>query len=52
MAEGTGAAFVELIQDAVAGRGELNLPDGIHPTAEGHEVLAGNVEGELEGLLE
>ena len=52
VAEGTGAAFVEFFLEGVAGRGELNLPDGIHPTAEGHEVLAGNVEGELEGLLE
>ena len=44
-------AFVPSFLDGVAGRLDRNLPDGIHPTAEGHEVLAANVEPALEDLL-
>jgi len=29
----------------------LNLPDGIHPTAKGHEIVAQNVWKVLEPLL-
>ncbi len=30
----------------------LNLPDGLHPTAEGHERLADNVAPALRSALE
>jgi len=39
-----------LLRD-VAGRSELNLPDGIHPNAEGQRIVASNVLPELERLL-
>ena len=45
------AAFVPFFMKGVAGRLDLNLPDGIHPTAEGHEKLADNVEDALRQLL-
>ena len=51
LAAETGAAFVPRFMDGVAGRPDRNLPDGIHPTAEGHRLLAGNVEGALRDLL-
>jgi acyl-CoA thioesterase I len=35
----------------VGGVSHLNLPDGIHPTAEGHEILAENVLPTLERVL-
>jgi len=36
-------AFVPFIMEGVAGVPELNHPDGIHPTAEGHRLLAANL---------
>ena len=37
--------------DGVAGVRKLNLADGLHPTAEGHEILADNVLPALRALL-
>ncbi|MEM8896732.1 MAG: arylesterase [Bacteroidota bacterium] len=37
------ARIVPFLLDGVAGESELNLPDGIHPTPEGHEIVAENV---------
>ncbi|HEU4395146.1 MAG TPA: arylesterase [Planctomycetota bacterium] len=45
------AAFLPFFMKGVAGRLDLNLEDGIHPTAEGHERLAENVEEALLRLL-
>ena len=44
-------SIVPFILEGVGGRTELNLPDGIHPTAEGHRILADNVWKVLQGLL-
>lgn len=44
-------AFVPFFMDGVAGRPELNLPDGIHPTPAGHSKLADTVQGPLLALL-
>ncbi len=44
-------AFVPSFMDDVGGVPELNLPDGLHPTAEGHERLADNVEAALRDLV-
>jgi len=44
-------AFVPFFMRGVAGRSELNLPDGIHPTPEGHERIAATVAGPLKALL-
>lgn len=35
--------LIPFILEGVGGNPEMNLPDGIHPTAEGHRVLAENV---------
>ena len=51
IAEDLDVAFVPNFLDGVGGIPEMNLPDGIHPTAEGHERLAENVEPELRALL-
>ena len=45
------AAFLPYFMKGVAGRLDLNLEDGIHPTAAGHEKLAENVEPALRPLL-
>ncbi len=46
-----GLAFVPYFMDGVGGVPELNLPDGLHPTPEGHERLADNVIGALRSVL-
>jgi acyl-CoA thioesterase-1 len=51
LAERFDAAFVPFLLDGVAGDPELNLPDGIHPTAEGHRRLADTLWPVLEPLL-
>jgi acyl-CoA thioesterase-1 len=38
--------------DGVALKPELNLPDGIHPTAEGVEVIVQNILPQVEALIE
>ncbi|WP_026462123.1 arylesterase [Adhaeribacter aquaticus] len=44
-------AFVPFLLEGVGGMRELNLPDGIHPTAAGHKILAKNVWEVLEDVL-
>lgn len=44
-------AFIPFILESVAGIPELNLEDGIHPTAEGHKILAETVWKTLKGQL-
>jgi len=51
LAKNNEAAFIPFILDGVAGNPALNLPDRIHPTAEGHEILAETVWNELLPLL-
>jgi acyl-CoA thioesterase-1 len=43
---------VPFLLEGVAGVRELNLEDGIHPTAPGHRRLAETVLPHLERLLE
>jgi acyl-CoA thioesterase I len=45
-------ALVPFLLEGVGGRPALNLPDGIHPTAEGQKVLAENVWRVLKPVLE
>ena len=40
VAEDTGVAFVPFFLEPVAADPELNLPDGLHPTSEGHRLIA------------
>jgi acyl-CoA thioesterase-1 len=48
-----GLKLLPFLLDGVAGRPELNGPDGIHPNAAGHKIVAGHVHDFFakEGLL-
>ncbi|MDH3254561.1 MAG: arylesterase, partial [Acidobacteriota bacterium] len=43
LADELDVALVPFMLDGVAGVAELNFPDGIHPTAEGHRRVAETV---------
>jgi acyl-CoA thioesterase-1 len=43
--------FIPFFLEGVAGRAALNQPDGIHPTAEGHRVIADRFWRELQPML-
>ena len=45
------AALIPFVLEGVGGVPALNLPDGIHPTAKGHEIVAMNVWKVLEPIL-
>lgn len=51
LAEANDAELIPFLLEGVGGRPELNLPDGIHPTPEGHERIALNVWTVLEPVL-
>ena len=52
LAEEYDLPFVPFFMEGVGGVPELNTPDGLHPTAEGQEKLATNVEATLRAVLE
>ncbi len=43
--------FIPFILQDVGGIRDLNLPDGIHPTVEGHKIVAGTVWKVLKPIL-
>jgi acyl-CoA thioesterase I len=45
------APLIPFVLEGVGGVHELNLPDGIHPTARGHQMVAANVWKVLEPVL-
>jgi acyl-CoA thioesterase-1 len=51
LAKTNNAALIPFILKGVGGMREMNLPDGIHPTAKGHEIVAENVWKVLEPVL-
>jgi acyl-CoA thioesterase-1 len=51
LAKKNNAVFIPFVLEGVGGTRELNLPDGIHPTAKGHEIVAANVWKVLEPVL-
>jgi acyl-CoA thioesterase-1 len=51
VAKKNNAVLIPFVLEGVGGRRELNLPDGIHPTAKGHEIVAANVWKTLEPVL-
>ncbi len=51
LAESNGASLIPFLLEGVGGEVELNQEDGIHPTAEGHKVLAENVWKVLQDIL-
>lgn len=46
-----GVIFMPFLLEDVAGNQELNQPDGIHPTAEGQQIIADNIWSVLKPLL-
>lgn len=52
LAETNQAALIPFFLEGVAAKPKLNLPDGIHPTAEGHTIVAENVWAVLEPVLQ
>jgi acyl-CoA thioesterase-1 len=46
------AALIPFLLEGVGGVAELNLADGIHPNARGHEIVAENVWRVLKPVLE
>jgi len=51
VAKRTGSALMPFLLDGVAADPRLNLPDGIHPNAAGHRVIAEHVWPHLVALL-
>lgn len=52
IAEETGVALMPFILDEVGGIPELNQADGIHPTEEGHAIIAENLWPYLQPLIQ
>ena len=52
IAEEKNVKLIPFLLDGVGGIPELNQGDGIHPTAEGHKILADNVWEVLEPIVE
>ena len=51
LAETNQATLLPFLLENVGGEPELNLPDGVHPTAAGHRIVADNVWTALRPLL-
>ena len=51
LAKKNNAALIPFILEGVGGVRQMNLPDGIHPTVKGHEIVAENVWKVLEPVL-
>ncbi|MBD0286911.1 MAG: arylesterase, partial [Flavisolibacter sp.] len=51
LARKNGADLVPFLLEGVGGEAKFNQPDGIHPTAEGHRILAETVWRVLKDIL-
>jgi acyl-CoA thioesterase-1 len=51
LADKNNLAFVPFLLQGVMGIRELNLPDGVHPNAQGQKILANNVWAVLQTVL-
>lgn len=51
LARTNGAVLIPFLLEGVAGEPNLNLGDGIHPTAEGHQLVANGIWKYLQPLL-
>lgn len=51
LAKDNAATLIPFLLKGVGGRADLNLPDGIHPTAEGHRLVAETVWETLKPIL-
>jgi acyl-CoA thioesterase-1 len=52
IAKAMNVPLVPFVLEGVGGEAKLNQPDGIHPTAEGHRLMANNVLPHLRPLVE
>ena len=52
LAEKNNIKLIPFLLEDVGGIQELNQPDGIHPTKEGHQIVANNVWEILGPLLQ
>lgn len=52
LAEKYGAVLMPFLLEGVAGEPELNLTDGIHPTEEGHKIVAENLWKILKEMID
>ena len=52
LAKANDATLIPFLLEGVGGVPELNLPDGIHPTVEGHKIVADVVWKYLEPVLQ
>jgi acyl-CoA thioesterase I len=52
LATANNAALIPFLLEGVAGIPALNLPDGLHPTPAGHQIIAENVWKVLEPMLQ
>ena len=51
LAKKNGVHLIPFLLEGVGGNPELNLPDGVHPSVEGHKIVAENVWKVMEPLL-
>ncbi|MCF0040001.1 arylesterase [Dyadobacter sp. CY399] len=51
IAKANNLTLIPFLLEGVGGESKLNLPDGIHPTEEGHKILAENVWLRIKDLL-
>lgn len=51
LARKNNAALIPFLLEGVAGNPDLNLPDGVHPNVEGHQIVADNVWKALKPFL-
>ena len=51
LAENNKAILIPFLLEGVGGDPDLNLPDGIHPTPEGHKIVAKNVYEAIKSIL-
>jgi len=51
IAKANDLTLIPFLLEGVGGESKLNLPDGIHPTEEGHKILAENVWVRIKDLL-
>ena len=52
LAQKNKATLIPFLLEGVGGRADLNLPDRIHPTVEGHKIVAENVWKYLRPVLQ
>ena len=52
LATKNGMILISFILEGVGGELKLNQEDGIHPTAEGHAIIAGNIWSVMEGVVD